>query len=333
MNDIWTLSETYNGKLKEVSFELLSRGRGLADTLKSRLCTVVMSSNFPAEELQKLISRGADIVYSVDDPCLEPAVCETYANVLHYLVREYEPHVLLAAATTTGRTVLPYLAVQIHTGLTADCTELAIEPETGNLLQTRPAIGGNIMATIKTPKHRPQMATIRPKSTKILPEDTSRTGDIIPVIWDETWCGKRVTVLETREDTGGFVSLEEADIVISGGRGLKKRDNFQLISELAETFGGEVGASRDAVDRGWVHYPHQVGLSGKTISPRLYMGIGISGAVQHLAGIKTAECIVAINSDEHANLLQVADFAIVGDLFTIVPEIQRQLAGRDGGKK
>jgi electron transfer flavoprotein alpha subunit len=328
--DIWTLSETHNGKLKAVSFELLSRGRALADTLGSRLCTVVLSSDLPNDELRKLISHGADIVYYVDNPCLKEMVCETFANILQFMVKEYTPHVLLAAATTSGRSILPYLAVLVHTGLTADCTELAIEPETGNLLQTRPAIGGNIMATIKTPNHRPQMATIRPKSTKILAENTSRTGEIIPVAWDSAWFDSRVSVLETREDIGDFVSLEEADIVISGGRGLKKRDNFQMIQELAETFGGEVGASRDAVDRGWANYPHQVGLSGKTISPRLYMGIGISGAVQHLAGIKTAECIVAINSDEHANLLQVADFAIVGDLFTIVPEIQRQLGRRIG---
>lgn len=330
--DIWTLSEAHNGKLKTVSFELLSRGRALADTLGSRLCTVVLSSNLQKDELQKLISHGADIVYYVDNTCLKEMVCETYANVLQFLVKKHTPHVLLAAATTSGRSILPYLAVLVHTGLTADCTELAIEPETGNLLQTRPAIGGNIMATIKTPKHRPQMATIRPKSTKILAEDTSRTGKIIPVAWDSAWFDNRVSVLETREDIGDFVSLEEADIVISGGRGLKKRDNFQMIQELADAFGGEVGASRDAVDRGWANYPHQVGLSGKTISPRLYMGIGISGAVQHLAGIKTSECIVAINSDEHANLLQVADFAIVGDLFTIVPEIQRQLRRRMGEK-
>lgn len=349
MRDVWTLAEQHKGKIKDVSFELLARGRGLADTLGGRLCSIVLSSGIDKEELRRLIYHGADIVYFVDSSCLEHVVCETYTHVLSSLIDEYLPHVFLAAATTTGRTVLPYLAVKIHTGLTADCTELAIEEETGNLLQTRPAIGGNIMATIKTPRHRPQMATVRPKSMKALPEDRSRiasighaensqtgkihSGSIIQIPWNPAWCDKRVTVSGIREDDADSVSIEEADLVVSGGRGLKKRDNFHLIDELAHAFGAQVGASRDAVDRGWVSYPHQVGLSGKTISPRLYMGIGISGAVQHLAGIKTAECIVAVNSDEHANILQVADFAIVGDLFAVIPEIQRRLDTKDGNNE
>jgi electron transfer flavoprotein alpha subunit len=332
MNEIWTLSEQQGGKLKEVSFELLARGRALADTVQKKLCTVVLGDKLSEEELSSLITHGADVVYCVEHPSLSPAVCERYAKILENLVTTYAPQVLIAAATTTGRSVLPYLAVKLHTGLTADCTDLAIEEGTGNLLQTRPAIGGNIMATIKTPNHRPQMATVRPKSYKALAEDKSRVGTIERIPYSSSWADNRVEVLSIREEEGSKVSLEEADIVVSGGKGLKKRDNFHLIEELAASLKGEVGASRDAVDRGWISYPHQVGLSGKTISPRLYIGVGISGAVQHLAGIKTAECIVAINSDEHANLLQVADFAIIGDLFAIIPELLRRL-GTQGTEK
>lgn len=330
MKDVWTLSEQHAGKLKEVSYELLARGRALADTLASNLCAIVLGNNMCEQELQTLIHHGADIVYYVQAPCLEEMVCETHANVLEALIKRYAPHIVLSAATTMGRSVLPYVAVKVHTGLTADCTDLAIEKETENLLQTRPAIGGNILATIKTPHHRPQMATVRPKSFRKLQIDTARTGTIVNVEWNPAWYDGRVQVLGIREESDVDGALEEADIVISGGRGLKKRDNFHLIETLAHSMGAQVGASRDAVDRGWKSYPHQVGLSGKTISPKLYMGIGISGAVQHLAGIKTSECIVAINSDEHANLIQVADFAVVGDLFAIVPELLRRLAEMDG---
>jgi electron transfer flavoprotein alpha subunit len=223
---------------------------------------------------------------------------------------------------------MPYVAVKAHAGLTADCTELAIEEGTGNLLQTRPAIGGNIMATIKTPNHRPQMATVRPRSTKPLEARSDRPFLVEKVPVDSKIDKPSVEVLGLRGLEGQGGSIEEADIVISGGKGLKKRDNFVLIERLAKAFGAEVGASRDAVDRGWASYPHQVGLSGKTISPRLYLAAGISGAIQHLAGIKTAKCIVAINSDEQANILGLADFAIIGDLFQVLPEIEKRLEQR-----
>jgi len=184
------------------------------------------------------------------------------------------------------------------------------------------------MATIKSPDHRPQMSTIRPRSTKKPLPDAKRTGTVVRIASSPTWKNKQVQVLGLRSLEGQSASIEEADIVVSGGKGLKKRDNFSLIEDLAKAFDGEVGASRDAVDRGWAAYPHQVGLSGKTISPRLYVAVGISGAIQHLAGIKTAKCIVAINHDEHANILNLADFALVGDLFAILPEIQKRLQER-----
>nr|WP_321305583.1 electron transfer flavoprotein subunit alpha/FixB family protein [uncultured Sphaerochaeta sp.] len=328
MHEVWTISECHQGRVKDVSYELLARGRSLADTLKVRLGTVVIGSNVNADDLRRLSSQGADIIYLADDPSLSSFVCEPYAEQLLRLITEKEPQIIIAAATTSGRTLMPYVAVKAHAGLTADCTELAIEEGTGNLLQTRPAIGGNIMATIKTPNHRPQMATVRPRSTKPLEARSDRPFLVEEVAVPPKREKPSVEVLGLRALEGQSGSIEEADIVISGGKGLKKRDNFALIERLSKAFGAEVGASRDAVDRGWASYPHQVGLSGKTISPRLYLAAGISGAIQHLAGIKTAKCIVAINSDEQANILGIADFAIIGDLFQVLPEIEKRLEQR-----
>ncbi|WP_319756731.1 electron transfer flavoprotein subunit alpha/FixB family protein [uncultured Sphaerochaeta sp.] len=328
MHEVWTISECHQGRVKDVSYELLARGRSLADTLKVRLGTVVIGSNVNADDLRRLSAQGADIIYLADDSSLSSFVCERYAEQLLRLIAEKEPQIIIAAATTSGRTLMPYVAVKAHAGLTADCTELAIEEGTGNLLQTRPAIGGNIMATIKTPNHRPQMATVRPRSSKPLEARNDRLFVVEEVAVSPKREKPSVEVLGLRALEGQGGSIEEADIVISGGKGLKKRDNFILIERLAKAFGAEVGASRDAVDRGWASYPHQVGLSGKTISPRLYLAAGISGAIQHLAGIKTAKCIVAINSDEQANILGLADFAIIGDLFQVLPEIEKRLEQR-----
>lgn len=329
MHEVWTIAEVFEGKLREVSFELLARGRSLAENLAVNLASVVVCGHLDSGEVEKLIGCGCDTVYIVEDPVLESFSCERYANVLQAQLEAMHPQVVIAAATTQGRTLMPYVAVKVHAGLTADCTDLAIEEGTGNLLQTRPAIGGNIMATIKTPDHRPQMATVRPRSMKSLPFDGKRSGEVRRIAFSPAWNDDRVEVLSLKKNDEEQASLEEADLVVAGGRGLKKRDNFPLVEHLAKQFGAQLGASRDAVDRGWASYPHQVGLSGKTISPRLYLAVGISGAVQHLAGIKTAECIVAINSDEHANLLDIADFAIIGDLFAVLPEIEKRLEQRN----
>jgi electron transfer flavoprotein alpha subunit len=326
---VWTLAEQFEGRLKGVSFELLARGRVLADKLGTKLVSVLIGDGVRDEDLKTLIEQGADTVYAVQDPGLKYFICETYESVLEYLIKEYKPAILLAAATSTGRTLMPYAAIKNHTGLTADCTELDIEEGTGNLLQTRPAIGGNIMATIKTPDHRPQMATVRPKSSRPLPPDPARTGEIrrVPL---PPLPAPRTAIEGYRKDEADSPGLEEADLVVAGGRGLKKGENFTLIRDLAQRLGAAVGASRDAVDRGWVSYPRQVGLSGKTISPKVYIGIGISGAIQHLAGIKTSETIVAINSDPDATLHKIADFGIVGDAFQVIPEIQKRLEARKG---
>jgi electron transfer flavoprotein alpha subunit len=287
-----------------------------------------VDGNLSEQTLQELIQRGADEVYYVKDERLDDFVVETYSRIMVKLIEQYQPHTILAAATTTGRTLMPHVSIGAETGLTADCTDLDIDPETGLLLQTRPAIGGNIMATIKTPYHRPQMATVRPKSSRPLPADPERVGKIIEVPIDEEFFDSRVEVLGYRYNEEEGTDIEEAELVVSGGRGLKKSDNFKLIRDLADRLGAGVGASRDAVDRGWISYPHQVGLSGKTISPRLYLACGISGSIQQLAGIKTAETIVAVNNDPEANIHQIADFSIVGDLFEVVPRLIERLDTR-----
>ncbi len=328
MSFVWTIAEQHNGRLKDVSFELLARGRKLADKLNTKLASVLIGDKVSQAAMEELIQRGADEVYSIQDPRLENFVCESYAKVLSRIIKTYQPSIILAAATSSGRTLMPYLAIKVNAGLTADCTELDIEEGTGNLLQTRPAIGGNIMATIKTPDHRPQMATVRPKSSRPLPKDTSRAGKIIAVPVSADMLDNRVQVLGYRKDVADFVNVEEADIIVAGGKGLKKGDNFAMIRNLADAFGGVVGASREAVDRGWIAYPHQIGLSGKTVSPKLYIGVGISGSIQHLAGIKTSEIIVSVNADPEASLHKVADFGIMGDAFQVIPEIQRRMDQR-----
>ena len=323
---VWTIAEENRGKIKEVSYELLARGRKLADKLGVDLASVLLGSNISESELKQLIYRGADKVYVVDAPELENFIAENYSNVLVDLINKYKPEIIIAGATTSGRTLMPYVSVRVNAGLTADCTGLDIEEETKNLLQTRPAIGGNILATIKTPNNRPQMATVRVKSSRPAPIDKSRSGEIINIKLRQELIDGRVERIGFRKAEGETVGIQDADIVVAGGRGLKKGENFRLIRELAEKLGGVVGASRDTVDRGWVSYPHQVGLSGKTISPKLYIAIGISGAIQHLAGIKTADTVVAINSDPDTQIFKVSDFGIVGDLFEVIPLLNERLA-------
>jgi electron transfer flavoprotein alpha subunit len=280
------------------------------------------------ESIQELIFYGADKVYLVENSILEHFLVEPYSNIVEYLINKYHPDIFIAGATTLGRTLMPYVAIKVNTGLTADCTELEIEEGTGNLLQIRPAIGGNILATIKTPRHRPQMATVRPKSIAIPERIEGRQGEILKIDVPSELLKSRTEILGTRNSVDEAMGLEDADKIVAGGRGLRKSDNFELVRELADLLSAAVGASRETVDRGWISYPHQVGLTGKTVSPKLYMAIGISGAIQHLAGMKTSENIVAINNDPEAQIFQVADFGIVGDLFEIVPAIIEEIRKR-----
>lgn len=319
---VWIFGEMDGGRPAAVTYEVMLRGRELADTLGAPLEVLLFAKD--ASHLQDVIERGADSVLWVAVEKAKESV-ETMANEAVSLIRERGPQIVLAAATTSGRTVMPATAARLHTGLTADCTELAIDSESGALLQTRPAIGGNIMATIRTPNHRPQMATVRPHSTPQAAPKGGRTGKIERIALKKELIDDRTKILGFRSTSNEGLDISSARTVVSGGRGMKKRDNFKMIEELAGLLGGAVGASRDAVDRGWISYPHQVGLSGKTVVPKLYMAVGISGAIQHLAGMKTSETIVAINHDPEAQIFKVADFGIVGDLFDFLPVLTEML--------
>ncbi len=325
--DIWILAEQGGGRLLRISFELISRGTELAKKKSSRLCAMVFSAGMSDDELGKLIACGCDLVVSVEAPQLDKFLPEPYSRCMLDIISKYKPEVILAGATSTGRTLMPCVAMTSYSGLTADCTQLDIEDGSGNLLQTRPAIGGNIMATIKTPRHRPQMATVRPRSTKPAEATAGRKGEIVRMNPDKALLPSNI-----RRD--GFIPLEEehgiqdADKVVIVGRGIKKAENIALARELADLLGAALGATRDVVDRGWLSYPHQIGLSGKTITPKLYIGIGVSGSIQHLAGMQTAETIVAINNDPDAQIFKVADFGIVGDLFEVVPNLVASLKTR-----
>jgi electron transfer flavoprotein alpha subunit len=327
---VWILAEQSAGRVQRISFELLTRARELADKRGCDVTAMIFGHDIDAGGLAELIDRGADRVIATEAPQLGKFLPEPYAACMLGLITDYKPEIIIAGATSTGRTLMPYVAVKANAGLTADCTVLDIEEDTGNLLQTRPAIGGNILATIKTPKHRPQMATVRPRSTKPAPKQQGRSGEIIRLKAAPESLKSRIKHVEFVPNESEH-SLQDSDLVISVGRGIKKGENLPLVEELAEELGAALGASRDVVDRGWLSYPYQVGLSGKTISPKLYIACGISGAIQHLAGMQTSETIVAVNSDGDAQIFSVADFGIVGDMFEILPVLRDRI--RQAGSK
>jgi electron transfer flavoprotein alpha subunit len=321
---VWILAEQFNGRVQRISHELLTRGLDLAAKRGVALTAVIFGNEIDDGDLRELIDRGADDVIATEAPELADFLVEPYAACMVKLIEEHRPEIVIAGATSTGRTLMPYVAIKTSAGLTADCTVLDIEPDTGNLLQTRPAIGGNILATIKTPNHRPQMATVRPRSTQPAARQPGRKGKITRLKAPPELLQSRITRVDfvPNESEHG---LQDADNVVSCGRGIKKGENLSLIYDLAGSLDAAVGASRDVVDRGWLSYPHQVGLSGKTVSPKLYLAVGISGTIQHLAGMQTSETVVAINSDPEAQIFRVADFGIVGNLFEVVPVVTRKI--------
>ena len=326
---VWVLGEQRNGTLHSVSHELLAWGRSLADDSKSTLDCVLVGHGV-REGAEALIHHGADRVYCLDHPELAIYRTDSYAVLLEALLRDYDPDILLAAATTMGRTLLPVLAARLHAGLTADCTGLRIDPDSKLLLQTRPAIGGNVMATIKTPYHRPQMATVRPKSKRPLHADPTRDGEIISVPVDASRLSSRVRRVGFAVDETMGSSIQDAELVIAGGRGLRTAKRFQTLFEIAERLGGVVGASRCAVDQGWAPYAHQVGLSGKSVSPATYVALGISGSPNHLAGMSSSDRIIAVNSDPEAAIFQVADVGIVADLSEFLPSWLERIRSLNG---
>lgn len=322
--DIWVYAEQRRGEIAPVVFELIAKAKELAEKLNCKVCSVLLGHKIK-DLAKELIYYGSDIVYIVDDPVLEEFLDEPYAEVLSWLIKEKKPEIVLMGATNIGRSFASRVAAKIRTGLTADCTGLDVDLQTRNLLQTRPAFGGNIMATILTPRHRPQMATVRHKVFKALQRDTSRTGEIIEEKYDFSKVKIRTKFLEFIKDTTAKVNLAEADIIVSGGRGLGGPEGFKLLEELADLLGGAVGASRAAVDAGWIPYSHQVGQTGRTVAPKLYIACGISGQIQHLVGMSSSEVIVAINKDPEAPMMKIATYSIEGDLYEIVPEIIKAL--------
>jgi electron transfer flavoprotein alpha subunit len=272
-----------------------------------------------------LISRGADNVFLVEAEELENFQDEPYTNILVELIQRYKPEIFLCGATSIGRALISRVAVKIKTGLTADCTGLDIDLSKKILLQTRPAFGGNIMATIITPNHRPQMATVRHKVFEEAKPDRNRRGRIIKENFEKRFLFSRTRLLDIVEEITEIKNLSEADIIVSGGRGLQRGENFKLIEDLAKVLDGAVGASRAAVDSGWISYSHQVGQTGRTVCPKLYIAVGISGQIQHLVGMQSSKVIVAINKDPYAPIFKVATYGIVGDLFEVLPFLTRRL--------
>ena len=323
--DLWVYVETKeDGSAKNVGLELLSPGRDLAGKQGGKLVAVVIGGGVE-QAVQDAAAHGADQVIVVDAPEFKDYTTDAYTAAMYYLIDKYGPTTLLIGATPDGRDMGPRLACRIKTGLTADCTGLDIDPESGNGAWTRPAFGGNLMATILCPDHRPQIGTVRPgvfkKSAPVEPK-----AEIIREEFHVAPEQIRTELLEViREAAGELVDLEGADIIVSGGRGVGGPEGFAPVKALADVLGATVGASRAAGDSGWISHAHQVGQTGKTVAPKLYIACGISGAIQHLAGMSGSDCIVAINKDSDAPIFDVADYGIVGNLFEVLPALTEEI--------
>ncbi len=321
---IWIFAEQRRGRLAPVALELLGEGRRLAEVLHLPVAAVLFGHQV-RDLADELIAGGADSVYLVDHPILSEFVEEPYAAALTALARLHPPEIILAGATYLGRAFIPRVAAALDTGLTADCTAFDIEPQSNLLLQTRPAFGGNIMATILTHRSYPQMATVRPRVMKKLPPQNGRQGNIVQVHLAELDHSFRSRFLQTVSEITETIPLSEAEVIIAGGRGLQEGKNFRLLEELANLLGGTVGATRAAVDAGWISYQHQIGQTGKTVAPKIYFACGISGAAQHMVGMQSSDFIVAINSDPQAPIFQIADIGLVGNVFDIIPALIQQI--------
>lgn len=324
--DLWVFVETNpDGSAKNVGLELLTPGRDLADKQGGQLVAVVIGSGTDAA-VKAAIAHGADKVIVTDGPEYETYSTDAYATALCTLVEEYGPTSMLIGATNNGRDLGPRVSCRLKTGLTADCTALDIDEVSGNVAWTRPAFGGNLMATILCPDHRPQIGTVRPGVFKKSEPDASRVGEVIQSGIHVNPKDIRTKVLEVLKEMGDTnVDLEGAEIIVSGGRGVGGPEGFEPVKALADALGATVGASRAAVDSGWISHAHQVGQTGKTVAPKVYIACGISGAIQHLAGMSGADCIVAINKDPDAPIFDVADYGVVGNLFEVLPVLTEEI--------
>ncbi len=325
--DVFVYIEQRDAKLQKVSLELLGKGRLLAEQLGQEVVAVLVGHN--VEPLcETLIEHGADQVIVVDHPMLQEYVTEPYAKAVTAAIRANDPEIVLYGATSIGRDLAPRIAARIHTGLTADCTALDIDPESKLLLMTRPAFGGNIMATILCEKHRPQMATVRPGVMLAMEPDSSRTGRVTRLSVPFTDEDMNVTIKGIFREEKRQIDITEAKVLVSGGRGLNEAEGFQILGELAEILEAELSGSRAAVEAGWIDQDRQVGQTGKTVRPDLYFAFGISGAIQHIAGMEGSDYIIAVNKNNTAPIFETADLGIVGDLYDIVPRLVQALRHR-----
>ena len=322
--NVWIFAEQREGKIAPVVIELLGEGRKLAKEVDAELCAILLGKDVDGLA-KELITFGADKVYVADDALLEKYTTDAYTKVIKDAIDEIKPEIMLFGATHIGRDLAPRIASRVGTGLTADCTKLEIDPEDKKIKQTRPAFGGNIMATIICPNHRPQMSTVRPGVMDKAEKDETRTGEVIALDYKITQDDIRTTVLETVKTKKDLVSLTDANVIVSGGLGLGGPEGFEMLKKLADKLGGVVGSSRAAVDAGWIDHSHQVGQTGTTVKPNLYIACGISGAIQHLAGMSDSKYIVAINKDAKAPIFSICDYGIVGDLNEIIPEMIESL--------
>ncbi len=318
--DVYVLMEQRDGEIAKVGIELLGEATRLAAALGQKVVAILLGDKIK-DKAERCIKYGADKVVVVDAPELGEYLTEPYAKALTKVVKEYEPEIILFGATSIGRDLAPRVSARVHTGLTADCTGLSIDEETKLLMMTRPAFGGNIMATILCKNHRPQMATVRPGVMQALAKDNSRTGEVEEVKVEFDAADSVVKIREVIKQTHKAVDITEAKYLVSGGRGIGSSDFFGNLKELADVLGGEVSSSRANVDAGWIDRSRQVGQTGKTVRPELYVACGISGAIQHLAGMEGSEYIVAINKNDTAPIFGAADLGIVGDVKVIIPKL------------
>lgn len=331
---VYVFVQQVDNKITGVSFELIGKAKELAAAMDTQVTAILLGYN--VESLcDELAEYGADKIVMVDNEALEPYRTEPYAYAISAIIEKYKPSVVLYGATAIGRDLAPRVSARVRTGLTADCTKLEVDPETKGLQMTRPAFGGNIMATILCPEHRPQMATVRPGVMQKIKPVKGAKAEVEKLDLEFVPNHNYVKVEEVIKKVSNKIDIQDAKILVSGGRGVGCPENFKLLSDLAEAIGGEVSASRACVDAGWAEKDIQVGQTGKTVRPNLYIACGISGAIQHLAGMEESDVIIAINKDESAPIFEVADYGIVGDLTKILPifteKVKEAMAARQNG--
>ncbi|NLC65879.1 MAG: electron transfer flavoprotein subunit alpha/FixB family protein, partial [Clostridium sp.] len=321
---VWIFAEQRENTLMPVVFELLGEGRKLADEIGTELAAIVCGENV-SELTKELFAYGADKVYVADNKDLKSYRTDSYTKVISEAIETFKPEILLLGASHIGRDLGPTLAVTADTGLTADCTSLEIDPDDKKIRQTRPAFGGNLMATIVCPNHRPQMSTVRPGVMDKAEYNPLNEGEIINLDVSFAEGEIRTEVVEFVKSLDEVVSLADADVIVSGGLGIGSEEGFELLKELAKRFDGTIAASRASVDSGWIDSSYQIGQTGTTVKPTVYIACGISGAIQHIAGMKDSDYIIAINKNESAPIFNVADLGIVGDLHDVIPAIIEEL--------